>query len=102
MIVRSQHLPASGPRSTAIAGRSQNRSPALILAPDKERERGCAHHRMKGKRCRPLPDDLRRIGSRVRPDIRVAIDAFEVLFAVTLFFCLTAAVIDWHSNRCRI
>jgi len=25
-----------------------------------------------------------------------------VLFAVTLFFCLTAAVIDWHSNRCRI
>lgn len=37
----------------------------------------------------------------IRPEIRTWLDGFGAFLAITLFFCLTASVIDWHQNRVR-
>jgi hypothetical protein len=37
----------------------------------------------------------------VRLEIRRWLDGFALFFAITLFFCLTAATIDWHQHRIR-
>jgi len=42
-----------------------------------------------------------RVRYSVRPDIRQWLDGFALFFGITLFFCLTAAIIDWHQNRIR-
>ena len=44
---------------------------------------------------------LKRLRSRIRPDIRQAIDGFGVIFGVTLFFCLLNAAYDGIVNRNR-
>jgi hypothetical protein len=44
---------------------------------------------------------LARLRAKIRPDIRQAIDAFGLFFAITLFFCLLNAAIDGVSSRTR-
>jgi hypothetical protein len=44
---------------------------------------------------------MRRVRAYLKPEVRQWLDGFGVFFAITLFFCLAAALIDWHSNRIR-
>ena len=44
---------------------------------------------------------LKKLRTRIRPDIRQALDRFGVLFAVTLFFCLLNSAYDSIVNRNR-
>ena len=43
---------------------------------------------------RSLVESMRRVRAYLKPEVRHWLDGFGVFFAITLFFCLAAALID--------
>ena len=48
-----------------------------------------------------LMNTLRRIRSKVKPEVRQWLDGFGLFFAITLFFCLIQAAHDGITKRQR-